>query len=44
MTGTGEMTFDGNDSYTGTIKFASEQMKMTVKLSGRKTGDCDNPQ
>ena len=44
MTGVGEMTFEGTDSYTGAIKFTSAEMNMTVKLSGRKTGTCDNPQ
>ncbi|MGE0031303.1 MAG: DUF3617 domain-containing protein [Steroidobacteraceae bacterium] len=45
MTGTGEMTFSG-DSYTGLIKFlvAEMGMNMTVRLSGRKVGTCDNPQ
>ena len=44
MTGTGEMTFQGTDSYTGVIKAAAEGMSMTIKLSGKKIGTCDNPQ
>jgi hypothetical protein len=44
MTGTGEMTFEGTDSYTGAIKATAEGMSMTIKLSGRKIGTCDNPQ
>ena len=44
MTGTGEMTFTGNDSYIGSVKFTGGEMPMTVKLSGRKIGGCDNPQ
>ena len=44
MTGAGEITFDGTDSYTGAVKLTSAQMNMTVKLSGRKIGGCDNPQ
>ena len=45
MSGVGEMTFSGADSYTGTVKFASDEgMNMTVKISGRKVGTCDNPQ
>jgi hypothetical protein len=44
MNGTGEITFDGTDAYTGSVKLAAAQMKMTVKLSGRKVGGCDNPQ
>jgi hypothetical protein len=44
MTGTGEMTFNGTDSYTGLIKFSTMGMNMTVKLSGRKIGACSNPE
>jgi hypothetical protein len=43
MTGVGEITFDGPDSYSGAIKFTSEEVNMTVKLTGRKIGGCDNP-
>jgi len=44
MTGTGEMTFEGTDSYTGAINATAEGMTMTIKLTGRKTGDtCDKP-
>ena len=43
MTGTGEITFEGTDSYTGTIKFASEQGNMTIRLTGKKLGECNNP-
>jgi len=44
MSGTGEMTFSGDDSYTGAVKLTSAQANMTVKLSGKKLGGCDNPQ
>ena len=44
MQGTGEMTFEGSDSYTGAIQATSQGMNMTIKLSGRKVGTCDNPQ
>jgi hypothetical protein len=44
MTGAGEITFDGTDSYTGTVRFTADQMKMTVNLTGRKLGGCDDPQ
>ena len=44
MTGVGEINRDGASAYTGSIKFTSDQGNMTVKLSGRKIGDCDNPQ
>ena len=39
----GEITFSGADSYSGQIKFTSDEMKMTIKLTGRKIGGCDNP-
>jgi Protein of unknown function (DUF3617) len=44
MNGVGEINRDGASAYTGSIKFMSDQGNMTVKLSGRKIGDCDNPQ
>lgn len=44
MTGDGEITRDGDDSWAGTIRFASEAGAMTVKLSGHKLGPCANPQ
>jgi hypothetical protein len=44
MTGTGEITFQGTDSYSGQIKLTSAAMKMTINLSGKKLGGCDNPQ
>lgn len=43
MTGTGEMTFEGSGSYSGTIKFTSEQGNMTIRLTGKKVGECNNP-
>jgi len=43
MTGTGEITFEGTDSYTGAINATAEGMTMTIKLSGKKVGTCDNP-
>lgn len=44
MEGTGEMTFDGSDSYTGEINAVADGVNMTIKLSGKKVGTCDNPQ
>ena len=44
MTGHGEIIRDGASAFDGTIKFSSDQGNMTVKLSGKKLGDCDNPQ
>mgnify|MGYP001358440683 CR=1 FL=1 len=43
MTGTGEITFNGSDSYTGVITATAEGMTMTINLSGQKIGTCDNP-
>jgi hypothetical protein len=43
MTGKGEITRQGNDAYTGTIKYVSEQGNMTINLTGRKIGGCDHP-
>ena len=39
MTSTGEMTFT-DDSYTGTMKMDSPQGPMTMKLAGKRIGDC----
>jgi hypothetical protein len=43
MTGTGEMTFDGTDSYTGVINATMEGTDVKIHLSGRKIGTCDKP-
>ena len=39
VTGTGEMTV-GDDSYTSTIKMVMAQGEMTMKMSGKRIGDC----
>jgi hypothetical protein len=39
LTSTGEMTFSG-DSYTGTMKMLMAQGEMTMKMSGKRVGDC----
>jgi hypothetical protein len=39
MTSTGEMTFT-DDSYNGTMKMDSPQGAMTMKLAGKRIGDC----
>jgi hypothetical protein len=39
MTSTGEMTFT-DDSYTGTMKADMAQGQMTMKLAGKRLGDC----
>lgn len=43
MTGKGEITYEGTDAYTGTIKYISDDGNMTINLTGRKIGGCDNP-
>jgi len=43
MQGTGEITFDSADSYSGAIKATAEGMNMTIRLSGKKIGTCDKP-
>ena len=43
MTGTGEITFEGDDAYTGVITATAEGMNMTINLSGKKIGTCNNP-
>ena len=43
MTGTGEITFEGPDKYTGAINATADGMTITINLSGKKLGTCDNP-
>ncbi|MGH8135036.1 MAG: DUF3617 domain-containing protein [Steroidobacteraceae bacterium] len=43
MTGKGEMTFDAEGNYAGSINATSEGMTITIRLSGTKVGTCDNP-
>jgi len=43
MTGAGEITRNGADSYTGTIRFTSSEASMTTTLSGRRVGACELP-
>ncbi|HTT11831.1 MAG TPA: DUF3617 family protein [Burkholderiaceae bacterium] len=40
-TGTGEMTFEGRDGYKGTINMTVGGQSMTMKLTGKRVGDCD---
>ena len=40
ITGTGEMTFTGDDSYTNTMKMVMPQGEMTMKMTGKRVGDC----
>lgn len=39
MTGTGEMTFVG-DTYTGLMKLMMTQGEMSMKMAGKRLGDC----
>jgi Protein of unknown function (DUF3617) len=39
MTGTGEITFK-DDSYTGTMKMTTPQGSMSMKMDGKRLGDC----
>ena len=43
MTGTGEITRNGADAWDGTIKFASKEGNMTLKLTGKRLGPCELP-
>ena len=45
MTGVGEIVYGDLNTYIGQIKFMSADGNMTIRLTGRKTGnECDNPQ
>ena len=44
MTGDGEITRESADSWSGAIRFTSSEGAMTVKLGGRRLGDCEKPQ
>lgn len=43
MTGDGEITRDGASAYAGSIRFTSDDGNLTIKLNGRRVGDCDVP-
>jgi len=40
MTSTGEMTFTDDSSYAGTMKMNMPQGDMSMKLTGKRVGDC----
>jgi len=40
-TGSGEMTYEGRDSYKGTINMTAGGRQMTMKLTGKRIGECD---
>ena len=44
MTGAGELTFSGADSYTGAVQFKTADKSIRVNLTGKKIGSCDNPE
>jgi hypothetical protein len=44
MKGVGAITYSDPGNYAGAIKFTAPEGTMTIKLSGRKLGDCDKPQ
>ena len=39
MTGSGELKFNG-DAYDGVIKMMMNQQQMTMKMAGKRLGDC----
>ena len=43
MTGQGEITYEGTDSYSGAIKYVTDDGNMTINLTGHKIGGCDHP-
>lgn len=40
-TGSGDIVYEGRDRYRGTINMDAGGQKMTMKLQGRRVGDCD---
>jgi uncharacterized protein DUF3617 len=44
MSGHGEITFAGSDSYAGAAEFETGGNSIRVQMTGRKVGVCDNPQ
>lgn len=40
-TGSGDITYEGRDRYRGTINMDQGGQTMTIKLVGRRLGDCD---
>jgi len=44
MTGEGEIVRDGAEAYTGSIQLKSSEGNMTIRLNGKRLGDCDPAQ
>jgi len=40
LTGTGEIEYTDENSYTGTLTFSRDNRTMTVKYTGKRLGDC----
>jgi len=38
--GSGEMIFQGNSAYQGTMRFTTEGMTMTSRYQGKRIGEC----
>lgn len=41
VTGTGEITYQGRDAYTGQMTMNMDGQSMTTKMSGKRVGECD---
>lgn len=41
MTGSGEITRQGKDAYSGVMRMTGKEGEMTMKMRGRRIGDCD---
>ncbi len=39
--GTGEIVYQGRDAYTGTMQMTVGKDSMTMKIAGKRVGDCD---
>ncbi len=43
MTGQGEITRDGDDAYSGELRYSSPDGAVVIQLNGTRIGECDNP-
>jgi hypothetical protein len=41
MTGVGEITHESDSAWSGNIKFTGGEANMTLKLAGKRLGDCE---
>lgn len=44
MTGAGEITRTGAESWDGAVRFTAEEASMTLKLTGKRLGPCELPE